>query len=144
LFRAFCVLGPTESVVEIAVFIAIFAMAGLRPNAGAPPTVLAVASGTAFVAVVLGQAATAFLCRSTTRPVWRILPRYTALLGGIAVSWLAVVVLFNVPSLAHLLGQATPPLEGVACAALAIPAVLLADTAHKWWQHRKASPRPGR
>jgi calcium-translocating P-type ATPase len=143
LFRAFCVLGPTESVVEIAAFIAVFAMAGLRPGAGAPASVLAMASGTAFLAVVLGQSATAFACRSTTHPVWRVFPRHTAaLLGGIAVTWAAIAVLLGVPWLARLLGQALPSLGGLACAALAIPAVLLADTAHKRWGQRQAGPRP--
>jgi len=33
---------------------------------------LAAASGAAFAAVVFGQVANAFACRSTVRPVWRL------------------------------------------------------------------------
>jgi magnesium-transporting ATPase (P-type) len=142
LFRSFCVLGPTESVVEIAAFISVFAAMGLRPSTAVPASVLAMASGTAFLAVVLGQSAAAFACRSANQPVWRISPRSTkALVGGIAATWAAVALLLTVPWLSRLLGQALPTLVGFGCAALAIPIVLLADAAHKQWQ-RRGSVRP--
>jgi magnesium-transporting ATPase (P-type) len=51
LWRAFGVLGPTEALVEMA---------------------LAMASGAAFAAVVLGQMANAFACRSTRLAPWRL------------------------------------------------------------------------
>jgi magnesium-transporting ATPase (P-type) len=132
LVRAFCVLGPAESVVELAAFIAVLAAAGFAPHGGVPASVLATASGAAFLAVVLGQSATAFACRSTSQPAWRISPRYTtALLGGVGASWAVVALLLTVPRLSGLLGQGRPPLVGFGCAALAIPIVLLADALHK-------------
>jgi magnesium-transporting ATPase (P-type) len=135
LFRAFCVLGPTESLVEIAAFVAVLVGLGASPGRGVPPPTLAMASGAAFLAVVLGQSATALACRSVSKPAWRISPRYTAaLLGGLAASWAVVALLLRVPTPSRLLGQAVPTPLGFGCAALAVPLVLLADAAHKRWQ----------
>ncbi|MGB3634637.1 MAG: hypothetical protein WA982_11400 [Rubrobacteraceae bacterium] len=41
-----------------------------------------------------------------------------------------------VPLLARVLGHPSPPLEGWAVAALAVPAVLAADAVHKRWRRR--------
>jgi hypothetical protein len=69
--RAFGVLGPVEAAVELTAFLAVFIASGWRPGDAFPlgATLLA-ASGAAFTAVVLGQAANAFACRSTVRPAW--------------------------------------------------------------------------
>ena len=68
LFRVFGLLGPIEALFEMTAFAATFALAGWRP--GNPLTdgpLLLAASGAAFSAVVIGQAANALACRSTSR-----------------------------------------------------------------------------
>jgi magnesium-transporting ATPase (P-type) len=93
---------------------------------------LMTASGAAFTAVVLGQLANAFACRSATRPPWTqgwftnrlLLWAVLAEIGALA------VCLFVVPVSAAL-GHLPPPPIGFALAALAVPAVLAADWAHK-------------
>jgi hypothetical protein len=62
--RVFGVLGPAEAVVEMAAFIAVLLAGGWTWGAAPSSVLLAAASGTAFTAVVLGQMATAFACRS--------------------------------------------------------------------------------
>ncbi len=65
--------GPTEAAVEMAAFFATFWAAGWRPGDAFPEGgLLAAASGAAFTAVVIGQAANAFACRSASRPVWQV------------------------------------------------------------------------
>src|SRR5690606_20949817 len=66
--RAFGVLGPIEAIVSIAAFLTSFAAVGWRPGEPFPTgAALASASGAAFAAVVIGQAANAFACRSEHR-----------------------------------------------------------------------------
>ena len=71
--RVFGVLGPVEAAVEMAAFFVALGVAGWRPGesfpSGAP---LLAASGAAFAAVVIGQMANAFACRSASRPPWRL------------------------------------------------------------------------
>jgi magnesium-transporting ATPase (P-type) len=93
---------------------------------------LLAASGAAFTAVVLGQVATAFACRSTTRSVFRM--RWATkgvLLVAVAVEVLALVLFLFVPPLADLLRAAPPTLAGFLVALSAIPAVLGVDTLAK-------------
>jgi magnesium-transporting ATPase (P-type) len=138
--RAFGVLGPVEAVVELAAFFATFLAAGWRPGEAMPggATLLA-ASGAAFSAVVFGQVANAFACRSTVRPVWRIpLGRNRLLLGAVAVELVLLALFVLLPPLAELLGQAPPTAVGFGVALLAVPAVLAADTI------QKAAARPRR
>ena len=53
---------------SMAAFVVAFVAAGWRPGDAVPDgTPLAAASGAAFIAVVLGQVANAFACRSSTR-----------------------------------------------------------------------------
>jgi hypothetical protein len=90
------------------------------------------ASGAAFAAVVLGQAANVFACRDTTR--WAGALAWTTnrlLLVGVGVEVSMLGLLLFVEPFAKLLGQAPPTAVGWAIAALAPPAVLLADAAHK-------------
>jgi magnesium-transporting ATPase (P-type) len=141
LFRAFCVLGAVESVVEMAAFLVALVAAGWRPGHTFPAgAVFFAASGAAFTAVVLGQMANAFVCRSAT--LW------PGKLGWLSNRWLILAVccelgmlagfLFIAP-LARLLGQAPPSWAGFFAALLAIPAVLVADAVHKRWRRRRIS-----
>src|SRR6185369_3414103 len=99
LVRAFGVLGPAESLLEMAAFVAVLLDFGWRPGHGLPtPGVLAVASGTAFVAIVAGQSAVALACRSTSRPFYRIPLRSNPWVpAALIVTWLLVAVLLEVP-----------------------------------------------
>ena len=90
------------------------------------------ASGAAFTAVVLGQLANAFACRSATLPPWSLGWGTNKLLVWAVPAELAVLaVCLFVPYLAALLGQAPPTPMGLVLALLAAPAVLLADWIHK-------------
>jgi calcium-translocating P-type ATPase len=131
--RAFGVLGPTEAAVELAAFLVTFLAAGWRPGDAFPAgATLLAASGAAFTAVVLGQVANAFACRSTVRPAWRVPWSTNRLLLGAIVAELAVLAAFlYVPPIADLLDHAGPAWAGVAVAVAAIPAVLAVDAAHK-------------
>jgi magnesium-transporting ATPase (P-type) len=133
LVRALLVLGLTESIVEMAALLATLASAGWKPGqpfpSGAP---LLAASGAAFTAVVAGQMANAFACRSAT-----VSPRH---LGWLSNRYLVAAVLCEVlmlagflylPFLSTVLGHAPPNAAGYIMAALAIPAVLAADAIHK-------------
>jgi magnesium-transporting ATPase (P-type) len=133
--RAFGVLGPTEAVVEMAAFFATFLAAGWRPGEDLPGgSTLLAASGAAFSAVVVGQMANAFACRSTRRPAWRIPVATNPLLVWAVVAGFAMLAAFLfVPPLADLLDQAPPTGAGWAVAVLAAPAVLVADAVQKRW-----------
>jgi calcium-translocating P-type ATPase len=131
--RAFLVLGPAEAIVEMAAFIASLVVAGWRPGAG-PPDELSVlaASGAAFAAVVIGQAANAFACRSMTRwpgALGWTTNRFLVIAVGVELALLGL--LLYLPLLADLLGHQPPPLAGWLVAGLAAPAVLGADALHK-------------
>ena len=137
--RAFGVLGPVEAAVELLAFVTTFYVAGWRPGDDFPggATLLA-ASGAAFTAVVLGQLANAFACRSTVRPAWKVGWTTNRLLLGALVAEVAMLVVFlYVPPVAELLGHAPPPAAGVAVALVAIPAVVLADAAQKAVRRRR-------
>jgi magnesium-transporting ATPase (P-type) len=131
--RVFGVLGPAEALVEMSAFVVTLLASGWRPDQGVPePRALLAASGAAFAAVVIGQAANAFACRSTTvTPAtlgWRSNP---LLLAGVAAELLMLLGLLYVEPLAQLLGQRPPSAEGWAVAALAAPVALAADAIHK-------------
>jgi magnesium-transporting ATPase (P-type) len=133
LMRVFGVLGPVEAVMEMAAFVAVLWAGGRRPG-GTPPEMatLLSASGAAFAAVVIGQAANAFACRDTAR--WPGALGWTTnrlLLIGVAVELLLLGILLFFEPLATLLGQAPPTMLGWLVTALAAPAVLVADAAHK-------------
>ena len=141
LIRVFGVLGPTEALIEMAAFGAVLWVGGWRPG-GSPPgaELLLAASGTAFAAVVLGQAANVFACRSTTRwPGSLGWGTNHLILVGVGVELVLLGLFLYLPPLASLLGQAPPTLLGWIGALLAIPAVLLADILHK---HLAAARRP--
>jgi magnesium-transporting ATPase (P-type) len=145
--RAFTVLGPAEALAEMTAFIVALVAAGWRPGESFPTGhALMAASGAAFAAVVIGQAANAFACRSATRPPrdlgWR---SNRLLLWAVGVELLALAGFLLVPPVARLLDQAVPPLAGLGAAALAAPAVLLADRLHKRSRaarHHRRGPKP--
>jgi magnesium-transporting ATPase (P-type) len=143
--RAFGVLGPVEAAVELAAFLVAFAAAGWRPGDTFPEgAALLAASGAAFTAVVFGQVANAFACRSTARPAWKVGWTTNRLLLGAIVAELAMLAGFLfIPPIADLLDQAPPPWAGFACALLAIPAVLIADTVQKATVRRRRRPDAG-
>jgi hypothetical protein len=81
---------------------------------------------------VLGQLANAFACRSATWPPWKQ-GWFTnrLLLWAVLAEIGALAVCLYVSPVSAALGQLPPPAIGFAVAALAVPAVLAADWAHK-------------
>jgi calcium-translocating P-type ATPase len=143
--RAFGVLGPTEAAVSMAAFLAVFLAEGWRPGDAFPTPVLEMASGAAFAAVVIGQFANAFACRSehrwpgalgwtSNRLLFVAVGTEVALLG--AFMW--------IPPIADLLGHAPPNLAGWIVALCAAPAVLGVDAVAKRWMrhHGTFAPSP--
>jgi magnesium-transporting ATPase (P-type) len=141
--RAFGLLGPVEAAVEIAAFVATFAAVGWRPGEPFPGgAVLLAASGGAFTAVVLGQVANAFACRSTVRPAWRTGWTTNKLLLGAIVAEVGMLAAFvYIGPVADLLDQSGPSWAGFAVALLAVPAVIIADTVQKRFVTRGRGPR---
>jgi calcium-translocating P-type ATPase len=132
LTRAFGVLGPAEVLVSLGVFAGVLLAGGWAWGDEPSAALLATASGTAFAAIVLGQLANAFACRSEARPVHRIDAWANHLLpAAIGVELLLLFVFLAVPPVADALGGSWPSALGWALAALAVPAVLLADAADK-------------
>ena len=131
--RVFAVLGPAEATVEMVAFVVAFAVAGWRPGDAFPTgDALLAASGAAFAAVVFGQLGNAFACRSATVPPWRL--GWTGnrlLLGAVVAELVALAAFLLVPAVADLLDHAPPPALALLVAAMAAPAVLVADAAHK-------------
>ncbi|MGY1633489.1 cation-translocating P-type ATPase [Geodermatophilus sp. SYSU D01186] len=135
--RAFGMFGPVEATVSMAAFLTVLLGSGWSYGEPVSAQVLATASGAAFTAVVLGQLATAFACRSTSRPPWRLRGRPNHLLRwAVGVELLVLVAVLAVPPLADLLGQRPPSLPGLVVAVCAIPAVLGADAADKALRRR--------
>ncbi|GAA0808225.1 cation-translocating P-type ATPase [Spirilliplanes yamanashiensis] len=130
--RAFGVLGPTEVLVSLGAFTAVLVAGGWRWGAEPGAALLGTASGAAFAAIVLGQLANAFACRSASRPVWRQrLLGNRLLLAAVAVELALLVAFLAVPPVAGLLGGTLPTALGWAAAVLVVPAVVLADAAAK-------------
>ena len=139
--RVFGVLGPAQAVVEMFAFISVLWASGWRPGDAPSEHALLGASGAAFAAVVLGQAANAFACRSTR--LWPGALGWRSnrfLVSSVAIELVLLVLLLFVPPVALLLQQTSPPLHGWAIALVAAPAVLLADAAHKRRLRRDRSP----
>lgn len=133
LVRAFGLLGPVEALLEITAFLASMAAAGWRPGAAFPTgSPFFAASGAAFSAVVIGQMANAFACRSATR--WPGALGWTTnrfLVYAVAAELALLLGFLYIGPLARILGQAPPIATGAAFATLAFPAVLAADFVYK-------------
>ncbi|MHC6592535.1 cation-translocating P-type ATPase [Arthrobacter sp. C152] len=143
--RVFCILGPVEAAMEMTVFAAVLGAGGWTRGAAPEAGLLMAASGAAFTAVVLGQLANAFACRSATVPPWRLGWGTNRLLAWAVLAELAILaVCLYVPYLATLLGQAPPPPLGLLLAVLAVPAVLVADWTHKAARARVRRSQGGR
>jgi len=138
--RAFGVLGPTEAVMEMTAFFVALMAFGWRPGDSFPEGHgLLMASGAAFSAVVLGQLANAFACRSDRTPAWRVnAPRNTALILAAVSEFVLLLGFLGIGPVARLLGQTWPGLAGGAVALAAAPAVLLVDALTKRIRRRKA------
>jgi len=138
LWRAFGVLGPVEAVVEMASFTAVLIAGGWAWGRAPNTHLLATASGTAFTAVVLGQLANAFACRSQTRPAfmmrWRSNP---LLLWALGFELIVLGALLGIAPLARLLGGDLPTTLGWCLAVTAVPAVITADAVQKALLHKK-------
>jgi hypothetical protein len=121
------VLGPAEAVLSLSAFAATYLAAGWRPGGPFPTGEVALqASGAAFAAVVIGQAANAFACRSTVRLGWRGNP---LLVGAVGFALALGALTLLLPPVADAVGQAPPTAVGAGVALLAAPAVLVADAA---------------
>jgi calcium-translocating P-type ATPase len=133
LVRVFGVLGPAEALAEMTAFLVALVAAGWRPGQAFPTGhALMAASGAAFAAVVIGQIANSFACRSATRSPGRLGWRSNQLLlWAVGVELLALAGFLLVPPVARLLDHAAPPLAGFVVAVLAAPLVLVADRLHK-------------
>ena len=137
--RALLMLGPVEALVAMTAFLVVLTASGWAYGADVSGTTLATASGAAFAAIVFGQFATAFACRSTSRPVWRMNWRGNRLLlWAVGVELLVLAAVLGIPPVAGLLGHTIPTPPGFAVAILAAPAVLLADGIAKRLTHRRA------
>ncbi|MGS2811411.1 cation-translocating P-type ATPase [Nocardia sp. MW-W600-9] len=136
--RVFGVLGATEATVGMITFLTVLAVAGWRPGDEVDAQVLASASGALFVAIVLGQLANAFACRSEARWVGSVGWRGNPLLLSTVVIEIGLLVVFLwVPPLPRLLGGAPPNALGWLLAACAIPALLASDTVQKALRGRR-------
>ncbi|GAA0262334.1 cation-transporting P-type ATPase [Saccharothrix mutabilis subsp. mutabilis] len=135
--RAFGVLGPAEAVTSMAAFAGVLWLGGWDLD---DPALLATASGTAFTAIVIGQLANAFACRSATKPV-RTLRGNRLLLGAVAFEVAVLAVFLFVPPLPGLLGGSPPSAWGWLFAAAAAPAVLLVDALYKKVTSRAGATR---
>jgi magnesium-transporting ATPase (P-type) len=140
--RAFGLLGPVEALVEMLAFLASMVAFGWRPGMAFPGgSAFLTASGAAFSAVVLGQMANAFVCRSATRwPGALGWFRNRFLVYAVMAELALLLVFLHVRPLAAILGHAPPTVIGTACALFAFPAVILADILHKHIRRRGHHP----
>jgi magnesium-transporting ATPase (P-type) len=138
--RAFGVLGPTEAVVSMACFLVVLTRGGWTAGSTPSPHLLAAASGTAFAAIVLGQLANAFACRSESRWIGSVgLTGNRLLLLAVTIEAATLLVFVGVPAIAGLLGGAMPSATGWLLALVAVPCVWAADTAGKMVRARTAA-----
>jgi len=133
LLRAFGVLGATEATAAMAAFTAVLLTGGWRWGEMPSTPLLAIASGTAFAAISMGQMANALACRSAARPVWRLSPTGNPLvLAAVAAEVALLFVFLGLPAMRELLGGGWPGALGWAAAATAVPAVIAVDAL---WKH---------
>ncbi len=138
LVRAFGVLGPTIAAASMAAFVvSMWALGWGRGQPWPDEAGLAAASGATFMAIVLGQKANVFACRSSTRRPDQIGWRTNPLLLKVMVIELAfALIVLLVPVIADMLDQANPPLWGWVMAFTAMPLMLVVDALEK--HHRRA------
>ena len=138
--RAFGVLGPTEAVASMGCFLVVLTQGGWTPGSTPSPHLLAAGSGTAFAAIVLGQLANAFACRSESRWIGSVgLTGNRLLLLAVTIEAATLLVFVGAPPIARLLGGAMPSATGWLLALVAVPCVWAADTAGKVVRARVAA-----
>ncbi|MDX8034942.1 cation-transporting P-type ATPase [Lentzea sp. BCCO 10_0856] len=138
--RAFGVLGPAEATMSMLAFLTVLFAGGWRLGDTPDAALLATASGTAFAAIVLGQLANAYACRSAIRPVPRVgLRGNRLLLWAVAFELVVLAVFLFLPPLPNLLGGHAPSALGWGLALAAIPVVVVADAVAKAFLVRKLS-----
>jgi magnesium-transporting ATPase (P-type) len=143
--RAFLVLGATEAFVSMAAFAVVLATGGWSWGDDPSPALLALASGTAFAAISVGQMANAFACRSASRPVWRLrIAGNRLVLYAVAAEVVLLMVFLGVPQLRNLLGGSWPTATGWLMAGVAGVAVILVDAAAKSVWARELTARTAR
>jgi magnesium-transporting ATPase (P-type) len=144
LWRVFGVLGPAEATVEMAAFVISLLVLGWQFGEGEPPdSVVMAASGAAFAAVVIGQMANGFACRSATRWPGRLgWTTNRLLIVAVVFQAIALAAFLLLPPLASSLDQAMPPLVGLGIAILAAPAVLITDAIYKLSRSRLSVGTP--
>jgi len=138
--RAFGVLGPAEAVASMLAFVIVLVHGGWSIGATPSAALLAAASGTAFAAIVLGQLANAFACRSESR--WVGFTGNKLLLYAVAIELVTLLAFLAVPPFPSLLGGAFPTTWGWVLAVLTVPVVLAADMAHKTIRARRSRGIP--
>ncbi|MBD7956682.1 cation-transporting P-type ATPase [Microbacterium sp. Sa4CUA7] len=144
LLRAFLVLGPTEAVIAMSGFLVVLIAGGWSLGELPDAALLSAASGTAFAAIVLGQAANAYACRSARRPVWRVPLRGNPLVTYAVLAQLVLLLIFlAVPFMAELLGGTWPPPLGWGIALTAVPAIVGVDGLAKHLARRRAARGAG-
>jgi magnesium-transporting ATPase (P-type) len=132
LTRALGVLGPAEVLVSMGAFTLVLLAGGWTWGETPAAALLATASGTAFAAIVLGQLANAYACRSESRAAFQVdVRRNTLLPGAVAAELLLLLIFLGVPTIATTLGGSWPTAQGWLLALLSVPAVLFADTIYK-------------
>lgn len=113
LLRAFGILGATEALCAMTVFVSVLLTGGWTWGATPGTQLLAAASGAAFATIAVGQMANAFACRSTTRPVWRLSPGSNKLLVvAVGIELLLILGFLGIPFLTDLLGGSWPSGHG--------------------------------
>jgi calcium-translocating P-type ATPase len=141
LVRAFLVLGLAEAAMGLAAFATTLAAGGWHPGSlvAASPALRA-ASGATFCAVVVGQAANAFSCRSESSYPWAMKRRNRALVLAVGIELMLFLATIVIAPLARLLGQATPSRQGVFVAFMAAPVMLAVDALYKTIRSRSRVP----
>lgn len=137
LVRALLVLGGTEALVSMSTFLVVLRGGGWQWGQDPPPTLLAVASGSAFACIVLAQLANAYACRSETLSAWKLAPLTNRLLLlALPIELILLVVFVGVPWLARLLGGSWPSGRGWLMGLAAVGAVIIVDASHKYLRSR--------
>jgi magnesium-transporting ATPase (P-type) len=130
--RAFGVLGPTEAVASLGAVLITLLLGGWHWGAAPAAPLLAVASGTAFAAIVLSQLGNAYACRSESQPAFhRGIRGNRLLLFAVATEVLLLLGFVGVPPIARVLGGTWPTPLGWALGLAAMGLLLLADSVHK-------------
>jgi magnesium-transporting ATPase (P-type) len=139
--RAFGLLGPTVATFTMIAFLGSLVAAGWRPGEPFPGAdIVAAASGAAFLAVVIGQTANAFACRSSTvTPGVLGWTSNRLLIWAVSIEFALTLAILYIGPVADALGHQSPPAAGWVVAVLGAVAVLAVDVADKRGRQRRRS-----